>query len=256
VFISGGVAAMNHQTAWIATTLGALLASVASCGSENRTIIMPPIPDAGGGQGSVPAPVQNPAPRAPDAGTGSGSEPAPIVGAGPDQMPAAGGCSGCLQLRVPGAEYADLQLQLGTTWDLSSSVIAWRVRVRDFAGEVSAVPYVQSGDRPDDEARPQSSTWNEPADWQQIQFDLGAAVPDGGSAAPGAASVVGGSFDATRVRRLGIAFQVGDAAGAATLEIDAVTFSEVPALNADFAASPSGFVLVDSSGVTLGHVPE
>jgi hypothetical protein len=172
-------------------------------------------------------------------------------------------CTGCVRLAVYEDEIADYQLNFGPV-DLANTTIVWRVRVYDYSGDVSFIGYVDSGDDFGGEATTGMTTLAAGAGWQEIRLDLsalpaspGPSLLDAGGAGD-AGFNSGSSFDRAKVLRVGLAVQPG-AAGAgphrATLELDAVTFSDLPELNVDFAADQGGFVLVDSADATATQVP-
>jgi hypothetical protein len=57
------------------------------------------------------------------------------------------------------------------------------------------------------------------------------------------------------VRRVGIAFDRTGAA-ASTIELDSVTFADIPALSSSFSSDQGGFKLVESPSVNATLVPE
>lgn len=186
----------------------------------------------------------------------------PAEGAG-DSLAGEPPCTDCARLAVYEKEIADYQLDFGPV-DLENTTIIWRVRVYNYSGDVSFIGYADSGDNFGSEASTGMTTLAASADWQEIRLDLSAlpalrepSLVDAGGA-DGSGFDSGSPFDKAKVLRVGLAMQPGPAGAGphrATLEIDAVTFSDLPGLNVDFAAGQGGFVLVDSGDATVTQVP-
>jgi hypothetical protein len=190
------------------------------------------------------------------AGTGGAGQVGTAAGAG--GAAADVNCAGCLRLSMTSGAFTNLRLEFSDDENLSSSRMTWRMRVRDFTDDVVVSFYAQSGDTIDDNMPLSSLTLNSSAGWQEVGGDLSQVQAYVASTFFDAG--VGGSgfdpgfpFDKRRVERVGVTAVANVPNGVfspLTIEIDSVTFSDHPELNATFSADDGGFQLVEVDGAT------
>ena len=193
-------------------------------------------------------------------GDGSGGA-AGTGGAGPD-------CTGCLRLTMTSNASRNLRLEFDAAQDLSQTQLVWRMRARDFTGNIYLTFYAASGSSADEQVALSSVSLAGGAGWQDLGADLGALQPfsppsfiDAGGAA-GSGFDPGFPFDKSEVERIGVLVQPDVPAGVftpLTLEIDSVAFSNRTELSATLSSSDGGFELVEADGssndgATLAHV--
>lgn len=201
------------------------------------------------------------------AGTG-GQGGSSLGEAGSSALPSSD-CAGCVRLAILSGRTAEYQLEFDSRRNLASSLVRWRLRVRDYVGDVQVVAYVESGDHLGPEqgfAAEGTSTFvslNAAAGWQDVGIDLVSApsfrpptfVDAGGSA--GGTFDNGNPFDKTRVERVGLRITPFSQSGLftpATVELDSVTFTGQPSLDGDFSSDQGGFELLDPDTATVTFV--
>ena len=205
------------------------------------------------------------------AGTGGDAGSALVSNAGSSALPAGPACTGCVQLAVVTGRVAEYQLEFDARRNLSNSLVLWRVRVRDYVGDVQLAAYAESGDHSDPSRgfSPESAasfvTLNAAAGWQDVGIDLQPVEPfsppillDAGGAAGGSFNP-GTPFDKSRVERIGLQVHPFGQSGVftpATVELDAVTFSPQQNLRLEFSADQGGFELVDPESGSVTFVPD
>jgi hypothetical protein len=175
-----------------------------------------------------------------------------------------------VRLSVLSSRVAEYQLQFASRRDLSTSLVLWRVRVRDYVGDVQLMAYVESGDHigPEGGFTPEGASTsvnlNASSGWQDVGIDLAPFEPFRepvfleGEGSAGAAFVAGNPFDKSRIQRVGLRIQPLAQSGVfspATVELDAVTFSAPQNSNVDFSTDAGGFELVDPESATVTHAP-
>ena len=210
------------------------------------------------------------------AGGGSGAGSAGQAGsaaaaAGGGGAPPGEDCTGCARISVLSGRAADYQLDFASRQNLSTSLVLFRVRVRDYVGDVYVTAYIESGDHlaPEQglaaESQAITVTLNVGSGWQDVGMDLQQVQAfqaprfedDAGGGTAGGAFNPGFPFDKSRVRRVGMRIAPNAGFGVftpATLELDSVSFSSAPALNVDFATDPGDFELVDPESGSVSHV--
>lgn len=195
------------------------------------------------------------------AGAGGSSGQTGVAGAA--GLPTDPDCTGCLRLTMSSRSARNLRLEFPDVQNLSEAQMTWRVRVRDFTGDVSMNFYAQSGDSVTDNMALSYVPLSNAAGWQEIGADL-STVPafspplfsDAGglNGGAGAGFDAGFPFDKAEVERVGVILAPNVPDGVftpLTLEIDSVSFSGHPDLNATFASSDAGFTLVDADGAVV-----
>lgn len=180
-------------------------------------------------------------------------------------------CTGCLRLTVSSRTTRNLRLQFPAAQNLSESLIIWRMRVRTSTNPVQVGFYAQSG-AANDFMYFSSVTLSTESGWQDVGADLGpipAFAPEvyfdaGLDSGAGNIFEQGFPFDKSKVERVGVLIYPGVPDGfftPLTIEIDSVSFSSQPELNANLSSSDDDFALVDAddaliAGATLTHVED
>ncbi len=193
-------------------------------------------------------------------GGGSSSTEAGAAGEGPSS---ADGCTGCLQLELPPNSETNLQLAFSSNRNFSRTTLGWRVRVRDFTGDVNISAYAENADPSLVVAS--SASLTVATGWQDVGIDLEpieefrepAFVDAGGFG--GGGFDPGNPFDKSRIRAIGLVIQPISALGnltPAVIEVDRVTFSNLDGGNINFSTDDGDVELVDSDDAELTHVPE
>jgi hypothetical protein len=202
-------------------------------------------------------------------GTGGDGGSAQLGGAGGTGLAEGAACTGCVRLSVLPGRVAEYQLELEPRLNLASSLVLFRVRVRDFVGDLQLTAYVESGDHVpnneyNEEAVSATATLNTAAGWQDVGIDLQPFPPfsppvllDAGGTAGGSFSA-GFPFDKSRVERIGLRVIPLSQFGLftpGTVELDAVTSSPQQSLDVRFSSDQGGFELFDPESASVTFVP-
>lgn len=253
---------MKHRTAAIA---GALFAACTYNEYNNYNRVVAADAGAGPDRGSAAGGASGQ-----PGGAGAGGSQASQAGSGGSGGTAdAAGCSGCVRLSVLTGRSADYQREYSPRLDLSQSLVTFRVRVRDYAGPVILLTYVESGDHlPSgnftEEGTSSTSTLQAEDGWQDVGIDLAQVAPFRAPEFTDAGGFGGGGFDPgvpfdkSRVERIGLRMSPADSSGVLTpaiLEIDALNISSPAGLSLNFSADDADFELVDEDSATVTHVP-
>jgi hypothetical protein len=245
---------MHHRHAcWTLASIAIAACTYNEYNTYNEVSVGPdagsPVGQAGAGQSGAGAGVSGAA--------GSGGQ-AGAAGAGGGTAGEA--CTGCLRLTASTNTARNIRLEFDDDQNLATSQMTWRMRVRDFTGDVYLSFYAESGSGQEDTIGLSSVTLNGANDWQDVGADL-SGLPDFSPPAFIDAGGVGGnsfdpgfSFDKRKVERVGVSISPNIQTGVFTpfaIEIDSVSFSGRAELGVTFASNDGGLRLVAVDGAQI-----